>query len=123
VALHVLIDEHRGAFEYDWRTRFHLPLSSLPTSMDWGEAYRLTLALAGDPSSHVSASVSGWKYALSAESIVLRDLYDLQHQSKTTKKPKPYPRPWDTATQAIGKGTSMTPEEYHALRTRLARDN
>ena len=115
----MLLDEHRGAFEYDWRTRFGLGLDSLPASMDWGEAFRLTMVLAGDPSSQVCAALSGWKYPLAWSDIVFRDLYDLQHASKSKrKKPKPYPRPWDKEAKTHGQGTHLTPEQYRAIRAR-----
>ena len=51
-----LFEEHRSAFEYDWRTRFHLPLSSVGGSMTYGEAWRLFSVLAADPSSHAAAA-------------------------------------------------------------------
>lgn len=117
MALHMLIAEHRGAFEYDWRTRFGVALSSLPASMDWGEALRLATILAADPSSQVSAALGRWKHALSWEAIAIRDLYDLQHASKSKRKPKPYPRPWDRPAQVHGAG-GMPVEEYRALRAR-----
>lgn len=91
-----MIDAHRGAFEYDWRARFGLPLTSVGRSMAWGEAIRLTKILAGDPSSQVAASIAGWTHAASRESLVLMDLFDLTHAANSDKKhrPKPYPRPW-----------------------------
>lgn len=52
-----LIEEHRSAFEYDWRTRFGLALAAVPEVMDWGEAWRLTLELAREPESHVAAAI------------------------------------------------------------------
>jgi hypothetical protein len=114
----VLLDEHRGAFEYDWRTRFGLPLSALPVAMDWAEAWRLTLILVADPTSQVCAAMSAWKHPLSWEGIALRDLYDLQHQSKAKRKPKPYPRPWDVEPTKHGTGSQLTPEQFEALRAR-----
>lgn len=114
----MLVKEHRGAFEYDWRTRFGIGLSSLPESMDWGEAWRMALVLVADPTSQVCAAVSGWHHSLSWEGIALRDLYDLQHKSKA-KNPrnvKSYPRPWDR--KPIGKGTALSADEYQAIRAR-----
>jgi hypothetical protein len=89
--------------------------------MDWGEAWRLTLVLASDPSSYVAAVLSEWKHPLSWESIALRDLYDLQHASKSKRKPKPYARPWDRPTKTYG-GTGYSVEDYMRLRD-SARDN
>ena len=115
----MLLEEHRGAFEYDWRTRFHMGLDSLPAVMDWGEMFRLTKILANDPSSQVCAALAGWNYPLDWAGITLRDLYDLQFASKSKrKKPKPYPRPWDREPKTYGKGTGLTPEQYRAIRAR-----
>lgn len=111
-----LIDEHRGAFEYDWRARFHLPLTAMPDKMGWGEGYRLSMALVTDPSSQVSVAIQGWKYPATRAEIVMLELFDLQHMSKAKRKPKPYPRPWDIAPIKHGAGTSLTVAEYRALK-------
>jgi hypothetical protein len=118
IALRVLIDEHRGAFEYDWRTRFHLPLDAIPEAMGWGEVHRMALILAADPTSQVCSAISQWRHPLSWEGIALRDLYDMQHASKSKRKPKPYPRPWDRPATTYGAGTTLTPEQYQAIRDR-----
>jgi len=89
-----LIEEHRGAFEYDWRTRFHLALDDVPEVMGWGEACRMVDILCADPSSCVGAAVAGWDHPMSREGLVLMDLFDLQHFSKVEKAPDPYKRPW-----------------------------
>lgn len=94
VALADLIDTHRGAFEYEWRARFHLPLSVVGKSMTWGEAFRLTRILSVDPGSAVCASIQGWDYAMSREALILAGVYDIQHASKAKRRPAPYPRPW-----------------------------
>lgn len=93
-----MIDQHRAAFEYDWRTRFHLPLTAIGRAMSYGEAFRMTGLLAGDPGSQVGAALAEWAYPLSREAIALVDLYDLQHTSKAKRKPKPYPRPMPERT-------------------------
>lgn len=49
--------------------------------------------LAKDPSSQIGAALAGWDGPRSAEWLILADLYDLQHQSKAKRTPKPYPRP------------------------------
>ena len=77
---------------------------------DYGEAFRLAHVLSRDPSSAVAASVQGWQYPLSRDAMTLADLFDLQHQSKSKRKPKAYPRPWaDSGRRVIG-------------RTKLSRD-
>jgi hypothetical protein len=109
-----LLDEHQGAFEYDWRTRFHLSASVIPVDMGWAEAWRMAEILLADPSSMLGASFAGWQYPLTRGELTLRDLYDLQHRSKSRKKPKLYPRPWDVPTTRLGTA-SLTVEEYQAF--------
>jgi hypothetical protein len=44
------------------------------------------------------------------------DLYDLQHQSKAKRTPKPYPRPWALPTRrSWGGRTSMTRDALLAV--------
>ena len=68
--------------------------------MTWREAWKLTLALLGDPSSRVAASVAGWSEPWDREALILADLYDRFVEANTAKKDqgkiKPYPRPFDT---------------------------
>lgn len=115
------MDKNRGAFEYDWRNRFGLALSSLPDGMDWGEAWRLTFILAHDPSSQVAAAVAGWKHPVTRDDMVLRDLFDLTHRANSKRKPKPYPRPWDREKNTYGRGSALSLDEYRALRARNGR--
>lgn len=96
-----LIDEHRGAFEFDWRTRFGLPLADVPGRMSWGEAWRLTRELSVEPDSHVASALAGWQYPSSRAALVLADLFDLHHTIHAKQSPKPYPRPWDAAPRTI----------------------
>lgn len=112
-----LLDEHRGAFEYDWRNRFHVGASVIGWEMSWGEAVRLVEVLASDPSSMLGAAMAGWQYPLTRGELTLRDLYDLQHKSKAKRKPKPYPRPWDAKPKQIG--TSLSVAEYEAIKTAM----
>lgn len=95
------IEAHRGAFEYDWRTRFHADL----WAFGWGESWRLYCELLRDPSSHVAAAVSGWQYPASREALTLADLFDVFLRSRRLRgKPKPYPRPWDEPSKRFGSG-------------------
>lgn len=72
--------------------------------MSWGEALRHTHTLAGDLSSHVGAALSGLKYPVTREAVVLMDLYDLEHHIAWAEAggkgsaPRPYERPWHTET-------------------------
>lgn len=63
--------------------------------MGWAEAYRLMVQLCLDPASHVAAALAGWQRPASDGALVIADLFDLQHRSKSKRKPKPYPRVWD----------------------------
>ena len=90
--------------------------------MSYGEAIRLTAALAGDPSSQVATALGGWAHPICRADATLRDLYDLQHMSKAKRKPKPYPRPWDVRATRVGSGTSMTVSEYRAMRASITKE-
>ncbi len=90
--------------------------------MAWSEVHRLTLILITDPSSQVCSAIRGWVHPIDRQDIVLRDIFDLQHASKTTKRPKPYGRPWDKNTPRVGAGTSVTIAEYEAIK-RAAAEN
>lgn len=113
-----LIEEHRGAVEYDWRSRFHLGLDSLPESMGWDEAARLALLLRSDPSSAIAAALEGWEFAASREALALYDLFDLEHEVNSKRKPKPHPgRPWaeKPAMKQKGNAKGRSPEEMKAI--------
>jgi hypothetical protein len=99
-----LIDAHRGAFEYDWRTRFNASLDAIGESMTWGEAIRLTRFLTNDTASAVGAAVAELDRPTSREALILMDLYDVYVHIAWLKaggkgqRPKPYPRPWRPIT-------------------------
>lgn len=89
-----LIEEHRGAVEYDWRSRFGLGLAaSVPSVVGWGEAVRLVRVLASDPSSQLAAALQGWAYPLERTGWMLADLIDVQIAKSGAKRATPYPRP------------------------------
>ena len=83
-----LIEEHRSAFAYDWRTRFGLSVSSVGDAMTFGEAWLLTLELVRDPSSHVAAAVGGLTFPVSQEWLAIKVLVDNYVASKTQKRAK-----------------------------------
>lgn len=114
-----LAERHRGAIEYDWRTRFHIGWSTLPVAMNWAEAWHLVQQLASDPSSSLAAALAGWEHPMSREAIVLADLYDLTHKVAAGKKKiKPYPRPWDKRRHRFGRATRPQADIRAALRAR-----
>lgn len=117
------IDEHRAAFEYDWRTRFRLPLSAVGTKrMPWGEAWRLMELLARDPGSQVAAAFAGWEYPATRAELALMDLFDLTHHAAWARgggkgsKPKPYPRPWPDRKKTRTKPEVTQAQVIEALR-------
>ena len=98
----------------DFREKFHLSLSDIGQSVRYDEAFLLVVSLSSDSSSWFHAAIAEWEYPISREVMALMDLYDLQHQSKSKKKVKPYPRPWgDGSKKKIG--TSVTAVEAVAL--------
>jgi hypothetical protein len=118
-----LIDAHRGAFEYDWRARFSLPLTVVGKSMTWGEAGRLTQELAGEPSSRVCAAIGGWDHPTTWEALAVLNLFDLTHQIAWAQgggkgqRPKPHSRPWPTTKTGRHKAkpdASLTQDEIIA---------
>lgn len=108
LGLLVLIEEHRAAVEYDFRTRFPGVTGgaeAIPAEVGWGEALRLLTTLRKDPSSAVAASMEGWEFAMSREALLLADLFDLNQATGGVKRPKSHPgRPWKTVgkTKRLG---------------------
>lgn len=117
-----LIEEHRGPLEYDWRTRFGLPLAGVGRDMSFGEAWRLVRILLGDPSSQVAAAAMRWEHPWSREAAVLADLFDLTVAANTRKPARDtYPRPWPVTgadARRLGDAAGRTPEQ---IRAELAR--
>lgn len=89
-----VIDEHRGAVEFDLRARFGLPLDAVGSTLSWGESIRLIRLLASDPANWLTAQMQGWDHPWSRETMLLADIFDLTYRAAGVKKPKPYPRPW-----------------------------
>lgn len=105
---------HRGAFEYDWRSRFGLPLTVVGDAMSWGEAVRLTQLLEQDPSSMVCAALADLDHPFTREWLVLADMWDaLAHQ--VYKAPKPYRRPFRDPTATRRGRTTLSRVEVVAI--------
>ena len=119
VALVELADEHPAAFAYDWRARFGVAFELVGEAMSWGEAVHLLSALAPDPSSHVAAAIAGWQHPLSREALVLADLLDLTAAAHSSKKPKPYPRPWTRADRKPARKQVLSQEQIRAVLERI----
>lgn len=97
-----ILDDHTAAFIYDFRNRFGLGLDDLGTTVPWSEVVYLVSVLIRDPSSWLQTSLNGWHHPVSYEWAALAAQYDLHAQVNSKRKPKPYPRPWDTG-QGSGK--------------------
>lgn len=117
-ALLELIEEHRAAVAYDWRSRFHLPPTAIGDEMPWDEAIGHIRTLQADPSSAIFAAVAGWAHPMTREALLLADLFDLEHLVNADPKkgrPKPHSmRPVkheDRQVQRIGNPGSRTREE------------
>lgn len=89
--------------------------------MEWGEAVRLLGILRADPSSMTAASFEGWDYPISQETIVLADIFDLEHlvnSDRRKSRPKPHSiRPFKVQTgdvERIGNPGDRTREEIVA---------
>ena len=93
-----LIHQHRGALEYDWRTRFHLGVDQVGDArlMSWGEAARLLEVLRVDPSSQVHRVVNGWEFAVSREWLLGWEQHWAVVQANFSNAARlKIPRPWD----------------------------
>lgn len=110
-----LIEEHKAALRYDWRTRFGRGLDeSVPAEIGWDEALDLIRVLRSDPSSMLAAAIEEWAYPLSRTDAILADMWDLSYAKAGAKKRETYPRPFkqkhDT-TQRFGKTEGRSREE------------
>lgn len=89
-----MIEEHRAAVEYDFRSRFHLGAHVIGNEVGWGEAIRLVRILRSDPSTMLAASVEDWEYPMSRTEAILADVWDLEYAKAGAKKSERYPRPF-----------------------------
>lgn len=118
LALLELIEEHPAEAARDFREKLHCSIKDLGLSVRWDEALLLVQTLMRDPSSWLHAAVAGWEYPISRETVALMDLYDLQHASKSKRKPRPIPRPWPDKRQKLGgraRNTRRTSTELRAI--------
>lgn len=127
-----MIDQHRGAIEYDFRTRFpglRRGVDSIGRrDMSWGEATRLLSILRADPSSAFAAALEGWDHPISREALILMDQFDLDVQiNSDPKKGKPprYRRPFpveDKQRQRFGNTGGRTRAEVVEILNALGHD-
>ncbi len=114
-----LIEEHRPAFEHDWRSRLHCPLSEVGESMTWGEAIRHTVTLSADPSSYVGAAVNGLQFPATREYLALQRLNAnfmaryTERRARFTGLPDPFERPPRKFGTPMGKAALVAVLEAH----------
>ena len=113
-----LIEEHPGEWEYDWRTRFRLPLSRVGgRRMSWGEAFRLALILVSDPSTRVGAARAGLIHGpVSREYQALHVLVANQNAKDTQRRPRVRALldPFETRRLRFGAGSTRTIIDFEA---------
>lgn len=97
-ALLAFIAEHERALTYDFRVRFHLPLSSIGGEVTYGEAILLISELKRETGSHLVMSLRGWDWSASNADIALithAEWYmNVHRDTKASKEPIKLPRPW-----------------------------
>ena len=81
-----LIASHRGAVEYDWRTRFGTGLGIIGDGMSLAEAARLAVIIRSDPSSMIAAALEGWEHPISRAEIIALDQFDLELELNWDRK-------------------------------------
>lgn len=91
-----LIQSHRGAVEYDLRSRFGLGLRDVGWTISLWEMARLVTILRSDPSSAIASALEGWDYPIDRTALAVLDLHDRFVEANSgKKKPPPHPgRPW-----------------------------
>ena len=110
-----LIEGHRSAFEYDWRTRFSVGLHSIGSSvMSWGEAFRLALILIADPSSQVGAATGGLAQPVSREYVALQILVDnaVQQAAKRRAQLRTLPDPFKRSKRIGGRHVGVSAGDF-----------
>lgn len=109
-----LIAGHQPETVADFRAIYGVSLWAVPLA----EAWDLVQMLMRDPASRLHAAVAGWEFPVSREWMALTDLFDMQLSSKSRRKQKPYPRPFEAGKKSRIGGTKKvrrTPAELRAL--------
>ena len=116
-----LIEEHRAAIAYDFRSRFHLSLAAIPDDVGWDEALDLISVLRRDPGTAVAAAMEGWDYGISREAVILADIFEMEQATAGVKRPQQHPlKPWRNKGQRnrMGNAGGRTPEAVRSLLSR-----
>jgi hypothetical protein len=89
-----LIEDYKPAIVYDFRSRFHLGLNDLGTTVSWEEVVCLVSVLISDPTSWLQAAKSKWAHPIDYNWTLAAATYDLLATVNSKRKPKAWPRPW-----------------------------
>lgn len=81
--------------------------------MGYGEAWRLLLLVAADPSSQTAASIAGWSYPLDRAGQTLAVVAENIARSAGDKR-WTLPRPWDERPKVIGTA-ALSPSQMRVL--------
>lgn len=100
-------------------------MADLGDRVSYEEAVALLDMIILDPESWLHARLADWKYPTTRAAMVLADLYDLTVvvNSGKGKRPKPYPRPWESTsadTTRVGRKNTRSPEETRAILARVS---
>lgn len=101
-------------------------MSDLGERVSYEEAALLVDLMAQDPETWIHAKIAGWKFPTTRAALILADSYDLLvavNSTKKNKRPKPYPRPWETSqgeSTTVGRGNNRTVEETKAILARVS---
>ena len=112
-----LFEEHRAEWEYEWRTRFRVPLSRVGgRRMSWGEAFRLGMLLLGDPATQVGAAHAGLVQPVTPEYRALQLILSNQHAKDTKRRAtvRTLPDPFEARPRRLGAGSGRTIDHFEA---------
>ncbi|WP_212750679.1 hypothetical protein [Cutibacterium avidum] len=110
-----MMHTHRGALEYDWRTRFGLPLTAVGTdAMSWSEAVRLAVTLTSDGSSQLAAALGQWRRPFTFTEWAVLDFLDTYRAANSEGKADPVPRPTEKP-----RTPGMSKQEVDAILSRV----
>ena len=98
-----IIEKHPLEIVRDFREKFHLSVNDIGVSVRYDEAGVLVMSLLKDPESWLHATIANWEYPVTREWVLFADLWDLQAQSKSKKRIKPYPRPFSDTKRYGGR--------------------
>lgn len=115
---------HRGAFDYDLRSRLRLSARQVEEGdLSWNDAVALTRELIRDPYSHSFAALAGYEFVPAPEDVQFYNWVDataqMNHRSGKVA-PTPAKRPWvGTGVSKVGPVTEDSRERRRRLAERL----